>query len=60
MNPEIIFAIPFIALVAFVIHKFILYEKEMKRWIKDSIFTIKIVDDLPYVVPNPQRGEPQD
>ena len=65
MPYEIIFAIPFIAGIGYVIREAILYNKEMKQWINHPNweFTVIEKDGLPYVVPrstNLQQVEHRD
>ena len=59
MNPEIIFAIPFIVGVVYVIREAILYNKKMNDWINDPNwkFTLTEKDGLPYVVPATYQWE---
>ena len=54
MSYEVIFLIPFIVGIAWVIYHAFLYNREMKQWINhpDWQFTLTEKDGLPYVVPN--------
>lgn len=53
MSYEIIFAIPFLVGIIYVIREAFLYNREMKQWINhpDWQFTLTEKDGLPYVVP---------
>ena len=55
---ELIFLIPFLVGVVYVIREFFLYNKEMKQWINhpNHKFDLMYKDDLPYVVPK-VKGE---
>ena len=61
MPYEIIFAIPFIVGIVWVIREATSYDKEMKQRINHPNwkFTVIEKDDLPYVVPN-VKGEIND
>jgi hypothetical protein len=54
MKPEIIFSIPFVVGIVWVIRECILYNIEMKRWLRhvDHKYTIIEKDGLQYIVPN--------
>jgi hypothetical protein len=55
MKPEIIFVIPWVVGIVWVIRECILYNIAMKRWLRVNhkfAFTVIEKDNLPYVVPN--------
>lgn len=60
MPYEIIFIVPFVGLIIFVIRQFVLYEKEMKAWIDHCPFKIIEKEGLQYVVPNVPQEVRQD
>ena len=64
MGPEIIFVIPFVVLIAYVIYQFVMHNREMEAWIdhlhKTRKFKVVEKDNLEYVVPNPQQVTSQD